>query len=58
MHSSLVTDRPLFYLSLLVVVLSTQLFLAGFLAELIVTNSHKSNEYIISEKIGLENNNK
>lgn len=34
-----VTDQPLFYLSLLAVVLGVQLFLAGFLGELIDRNA-------------------
>jgi glycosyltransferase involved in cell wall biosynthesis len=45
------TDRPIFYFALLTVVLGTQLFLAGFLAELISRNSAIRNEYLIEKKV-------
>lgn len=50
---SLVTDRPLFYLSLLAISIGSQLFLAGFLAELITKGSNQ-NDYVIAEKLGIE----
>lgn len=46
-----VTDQPLFYLAILTVVLGVQLFLAGFLGELINRNSSDRNRYLISEKL-------
>jgi len=46
-----VTEQPLFYLALLAMIIGTQLFLTGFLAELISRNSHDKNEYIIDEMI-------
>ncbi|MEI7595122.1 MAG: glycosyltransferase family 2 protein [Bacteroidota bacterium] len=45
------TERPLFYLGLLAMVLGTQLFLAGFLAEMIARNSHDRNKYHVETKI-------
>lgn len=48
------TERPLFYFGLLAMVLGTQLFLAGFLAELISRNSPDRNKYLI-EKTTEEN---
>jgi len=45
-----VTDQPLFYLSLLAIILGMQLFLAGFLGELISRNATERNRYNISEK--------
>ncbi len=45
-----VTDQPLFYLALLVIVLGMQLFLAGFLGELISRNATERNHYHISER--------
>ncbi len=51
---SLVTNRPLFYLGLVSIIVGSQLFLSGFIAELITTNSHKANDYVIAEKTGLE----
>ncbi len=45
------TERPLFYFGLLAMVLGTQLFLAGFLGELISRNSPDRNHYLIDEEI-------
>lgn len=47
----LVTDSPYFYISLTSMILGTQLFLAGFLGELISRNSQERNSYKISERI-------
>lgn len=48
---TLVTNSPYFYIALIMMVLGTQLFLTGFLGELIVRNSDRRNEYEIEEKI-------
>lgn len=47
------TDRPLFYVGIISLVIGTQLFLAGFLGELISRNSAERNSYLIEEKAGL-----
>ncbi len=47
----LVTDSPYFYISLTVMILGTQLFLAGFLGDLISRNSSGRNDYQIAEKL-------
>ena len=47
----LVTDMPYFYISLTAMVIGTQLFLAGFLGELISRNSSDRNKYNIEEEI-------
>ncbi len=47
------TDRPLFYVGIISLVIGTQLFLAGFLGELIARNSAERNSYLIEEKIGI-----
>lgn len=47
-----VVDQPLFFLALLAIVLGTQLFLAGFLAEIIIRVGHKKNDYLIIERTG------
>lgn len=47
------TERPLFYFALLFMVLGTQLFVAGFLGELINRNSSERNNYLIGEKLGI-----
>ncbi len=46
-----VCDQPLFYISIVTVILGVQLFLAGFLAELINRNSPERNRYLIDEKL-------
>jgi hypothetical protein len=47
------TDRPLFYIGVISLVIGVQLFLAGFLGELISRNSAERNSYLIEEKTGL-----
>ena len=46
-----VTDQPLFFVAILAVILGVQLFLAGFLGELINRNSSDRNSYLIDKKI-------
>ncbi|WKN31820.1 glycosyltransferase family 2 protein [Porifericola rhodea] len=46
-----VTEQPLFFLALVAVIVGVQLFMAGFVAEMLTMNSQKKNDYIISEKI-------
>lgn len=46
-----VTDKPLFYLALVAMIIGTQLFLAGFLGELVSRNSADRNSYLIEKKI-------
>ena len=45
-----VTDSTLFYLSLTTIIIGVQLFMAGFLGEMMVMNSDKKNDYLIAEK--------
>lgn len=47
-----VTDQPLFYIALVLVILGVQLFLAGFLGELISRSSSDRNIYLIDKEIG------
>ena len=47
------TDRPLFYVGIISLVIGTQLFLAGFIGELIARNSVERNNYLIEEKLGV-----
>jgi len=49
-RASLVTDSPYFYLSLTAMILGTQLFLTGFLGELITRNSTERNTYQIDKE--------
>src|SRR5690606_30628442 len=46
-----VTDQPLFYIALVAVILGTQLFLTGFIAELVSRNSSNRNSYQIEKEI-------
>jgi glycosyltransferase involved in cell wall biosynthesis len=48
-----VTESPYFYLALAVMIIGTQLFMAGFLGELIGRSSSDRNSYVIKEKINL-----
>lgn len=45
-----VTDQPLFYLALVAVLLGFQLFLAGFICEMVSRNSSERNHYNIREE--------
>ena len=48
----LVTDKPQFYIALISMVIGAQLFLAGFLAELVSRNSPNRNNYKIEQEVG------
>ncbi|MEL6831507.1 MAG: glycosyltransferase family 2 protein [Bacteroidota bacterium] len=47
-----ITERPLFYLGLVSLVIGSQLFLTGFLAELTVRSGSDRNNYLIEQRIG------
>jgi len=47
----LVTDSPYFYIALVSMVIGTQLFLAGFLAELVSRSGSDRNQYHVSKRI-------
>lgn len=51
MSYKLVTESPYFYISLTAMVLGTQLFLAGFIGELISRSSSERNSYKIEERL-------
>jgi hypothetical protein len=46
-----VTDQPLFYLALVAILIGTQLFLTGFIAELVSRNGAERNKYHIEQVI-------
>ena len=48
------TERPLFFFGLLAMIIGTQLFVAGFLGELVSRSSADRNSYLIEEKLGIE----
>ncbi len=47
------TQRPLFFFAILAMIIGTQLFLSGFIGELIARNSPERNHYLIEQKLGL-----
>ena len=47
------TNRPGFYLALTSIIIGVQLFLAGFIGELISRNAPGRNTYLIEDKLGL-----
>ena len=50
----LITSSPWFYIALTTMLIGTQLFLAGFLGDLISRSSQNRNDYQIKETIGIE----
>ncbi|MBK6930454.1 MAG: glycosyltransferase [Saprospirales bacterium] len=46
-----IADRPLFYFGILALIIGTQLFLTGFIAEIANRNSPGRNEYLIEQEI-------
>ena len=51
LEARLITDQPVFYISLVCMILGTQLFLAGFLAELLSRNNSNRNNYLIEKEL-------
>ncbi|MCW3088192.1 MAG: glycosyl transferase family 2 [Sediminibacterium sp.] len=47
------TNRPSFYIALTTMIIGMQLFLTGFMAELVARNASERNSYLIEEKIGV-----
>jgi glycosyltransferase involved in cell wall biosynthesis len=50
-HYTLVTNSPYFFIALTMMILGCQMFLAGFVGELIVRNSQRRNDYEIDNEI-------
>lgn len=48
-----ITNRPSFYVALTIMIIGMQLFLAGFVAELVARNSAERNSYLIEKKLGI-----
>jgi glycosyltransferase involved in cell wall biosynthesis len=47
-----IADRPLFFFGILTIIIGTQLFVTGFLAELVARNAPNRNQYVVEEEIG------
>jgi hypothetical protein len=48
------TQRPMFFLGLLLIIFGTQMFVTGFLADLVSRSSADRNFYLIEEKVNIE----
>ena len=46
-----ITDQPLFYIALVAIIVGSQMFLAGFVAELVGRNAPERNQYLIEQEI-------
>ncbi|MCX6243467.1 MAG: glycosyltransferase family 2 protein [Bacteroidetes bacterium] len=53
MQAFKMTERPLFFFGLLAMILGTQLFVAGFLGEMISRTGADKNQYLVEKKLGL-----
>ena len=51
LETILVTDNPLFYIALTTMIIGTQLFLAGFLGEIILRTKNNEERYKVSDEI-------
>lgn len=49
-----ITEQPVFYLALIAVVIGIQLFLTGFLAEMFAMQSLSKRDYLVIDKVGIE----
>lgn len=49
-----ITEQPVFYLALVAVVIGVQLFVTGFLAEMFAMQSLSKRDYLVIEKVGLQ----
>jgi glycosyltransferase involved in cell wall biosynthesis len=48
------SNRPPFYIALTVMIIGTQLFMVGFLGELVARNSTSRNTYLVEKEVGLD----
>ena len=46
-----ITDQPLFYIALVAIILGSQLFLTGFVAELVTRSSPERNHYLVEKRV-------
>ncbi|MUH37792.1 glycosyltransferase [Zobellia amurskyensis] len=53
-YGRLITDRPQFFIALTAMIIGTQLFLAGFLGEILIRSRKNETRYTISEEINPE----
>ena len=48
-----ITNKPVFFIALTVMIIGMQMFLAGFIAELLARNAPERNSYLIEKRIGI-----
>ncbi len=48
------TQRPLFFVAITIMIIGTQLFLTGFISELVARNAPGRNNYLVEKRIGVE----
>ena len=53
LHARLLTERPSFYIALACMIIGTQLFLAGFVSELISRAAPDRDKYLVEKKCNL-----
>ncbi len=56
--SRMIAQRPEFYIALATMILGGQLFVAGFLGELINGRHKNTSQYSVSESINIDENNR
>ena len=49
-----IADQPLFFLALVALIIGVQLFVTGFLAEMLATQAHSRRDYLVIERVGFE----
>jgi glycosyltransferase involved in cell wall biosynthesis len=49
-----ITSQPLFYLALVAIIIGVQLFVTGFLAEMIAMQSLSKRDYLVIDKVGID----
>ncbi|MCV9387561.1 glycosyltransferase family 2 protein [Reichenbachiella ulvae] len=49
-----IVAQPLFFMALVAIVIGVQLFLTGFIGEMMIQVSPKKDDYLVSEKLGIE----
>jgi hypothetical protein len=54
LHVINITDRPLFFFGIVLLIVGAQLFLTGFIAELITRNASGRNHYLIEKELNME----
>jgi glycosyltransferase involved in cell wall biosynthesis len=48
-----ITEQPIFYLALVALIIGVQLFLTGFIAEMLTMQSQSKRDYLVVEKVGI-----